>query len=353
MNKFDDIIIIIPSLNPDERLLSLVKNLKESNFNQIILINDGSNEGNLDIFERAKSELECTVLHHHVNFGKGRALKTGFNHVLNENPDFCGVITVDADGQHCVEDIVKCANKLKDTKDTFIIGCRDFSQKGIPFRSRIGNKVTCKVTKYLCGINVSDTQTGLRGIPKNLLVEIVSLVGERFEYEMNMLLYVTKNEIPIVEVFIQTIYLEKNETSHFRVFTDSFLIYKILLNYLLSSGIAVLVDFTVFSILINLHISILVATYASRLVSSIFNFIINKNIVFKYKENFLKSMIQYYGLVIFMGFVSAMTVSFLKKSFGCEVIIAKMVVEGILFFVNYYIQETFIFKKKRKGLKRS
>lgn len=349
MYTLQDVKILIPALDPDVRLHSLLEELTQVGFKDIIIVNDGSSEQKKNIFEVAKERYHCVVLTHFVNFGKGRALKTGFNYILNEHPECLGVITVDSDGQHCVDDIKKCAQQLIADEKSIAIGCRNFSLKGIPFRSRFGNKMTCILMQYLCGVRISDTQTGLRGIPKQLLTEVIKVSGERFEYEMNMLLDAKKRGIPIEEFEIQTIYLENNKTSHFRVLTDSFMIYKILFKYAMSSGIAILVDFTIFSILIHFHFGILFATYVSRFFSSVFNFAINKNIVFQYKSGFLKSMFKYYILVIVMGYISAITISFCNSKIGIPVIIAKMLIESTLFFVNYYIQQTLVFKKRKMG----
>ena len=104
--------------------------------------------------------------------------------------DCAGVITVDSDGQHTVEDVVALQNELnRQTAPALLLGMRDFDDLNAPFKSRYGNKITSGIFKLLYGIKLKDTQTGLRGIPKKYLLQYMDLDGERFEYEMNMLIF--------------------------------------------------------------------------------------------------------------------------------------------------------------------
>jgi hypothetical protein len=157
--------------------------------------------------------------------------------------DCLGVITVDGDGQHAPEDIVRCGQELLHyNNQRVILGCRDFSQDDVPFKSRYGNNITRFAFLALCGIKISDTQTGLRAIPAEFLKAMVEYKGERFEYETNMLLQMKNQVIPFSEVKIATIYLDENASTHFHPFRDSFKIYKIILKYSISSGASALLE---------------------------------------------------------------------------------------------------------------
>ena len=110
---FSRIIIVIPSLNPDDKLISAVKGLRAVGFKEIILVNDGSAVNYCGPFSLAESENPyCTVIRHSINRGKGAALKTAFDFIITNRPDSVGVITVDGDGQHVASDVVKLAEKL-------------------------------------------------------------------------------------------------------------------------------------------------------------------------------------------------------------------------------------------------
>lgn len=207
--------VIIPSLNPDEKLICVVDSLREAGFDDIILVNDGSDENHIKPFEHVSAYPECTILTHEVNKGKGRGLKTAFEYCIKNRPDIDGVVTVDGDNQHKAADIMKCCEKMAECKDKVVLGVRNFSGKDVPFKSRFGNNMTSFVFKFACGLNISDTQTGLRAIPRQYLELFDNVKGERFEYETNMLLEFKQSHIDFVEVPIETVYIEENASTHF------------------------------------------------------------------------------------------------------------------------------------------
>ena len=207
--------VVVPAYEPDEKLSGLLRKLREAGFINIVLVDDGSGEGYVHLFEDGEKEYGCVVLRHAVNQGKGRALKTAFNYCLEAYPDTPGVITADSDGQHTPECILSCAAALAENPESLILGCRCFDGEDVPARSEFGNKCTRAVMKYLTGITVSDTQTGLRGIPAGFMAQLLKVPGERFEFETNMLLETKKRKVPIFEVPIKTVYIEENRTSHF------------------------------------------------------------------------------------------------------------------------------------------
>lgn len=169
--------IIIPVYKPSDSFLFLLEKLKEI-FSCIIIVNDGSGKEYNSIFEEAKSHPGIVVLHHYVNLGKGRALKTAFNYCLSPDASAThGVITVDADGQHSIPDVIKIARALEKNPGKIILGCRSFHSSNIPFRSKFGNILSKIVYKWLCGISVSDTQTGLRGLPFSFLTTCCQTSG--------------------------------------------------------------------------------------------------------------------------------------------------------------------------------
>ena len=222
--------IIIPAYEPDERMISLLEDLTKADQGKIIIVDDGSGEKYSSLFARAKELVapEGTVISYSENKGKGGALKTAFSFVLENMPDVTGVVTADSDGQHTVECIQSVEQKLLENPGSMVLGVRNFDKEGIPWKSEFGNKLTKKVLKCVSGISVSDTQTGLRGIPVGFLKDCLAIKENRFEYEMEMLLQ-TKGRISLVETPIQTIYDSKeNHQTHFDPFRDSLKVYKVL-----------------------------------------------------------------------------------------------------------------------------
>ncbi len=218
--------VIIPALNPEETLIDYVKSLLSKGFREVIVINDGSRENLSYIFSQLENLDRCTVLTHVKNRGKGRALKTGFQYYLQHFSDLSGVVTADADGQHTVEDVCKVAEKLQEVKSHLVLGIRDFKEAHVPKRSYIGNTITSFAFYLFFQQKLVDTQTGLRAIPTREIRRMIQLRGERYEYEINMLIYANKMKLPIEEVKIKTIYYNNNEGSYYKTIRDSWKIFR-------------------------------------------------------------------------------------------------------------------------------
>lgn len=232
MSDFRNVTVVIPSLDPDDRLLEVMRGAKEKGFHDFLLIDDGSAPAHQRYFEAAALEFHCTVLHHPKNLGKGCALKTAFRWLLENRPEIAGCVTVDGDNQHHKDDIAACtAMMLHEKQDALYLGVRDFQADNVPARSRFGNVCTAFVFRTFCGLHINDTQTGLRVFPRSILPQMLEISGSRFEYETNMLLMCKKLGIPIRQHTIQTIYIEENKSTHFHPVRDSIRIYGVILRF--------------------------------------------------------------------------------------------------------------------------
>lgn len=350
-------IVLIPSLDPDEMLESYAQGLKEAGFDKIVVVDDGSKKENRKYFPKT-DDGKVVLLRHAVNQGKGRALKTGFHYILNtyKKSDIAGVITADADGQHSVEDTVKVALQLV-TDESFVLGTRDFNEAQVPFKSRNGNKITTIVFQALFGKKINDTQTGLRGIPYDFLTKCLMLKGERFEYEINMLIDAVRSGMKITEVFIRTIYFNSNRATHFSAVKDSLKIYGVMFgDFMKFSGSGLLssvIDISVFAFLTKVVFSTLQVTMATfwgtvfaRAVSSLFNFFVNKQI-FQNKGLLGKCMIRYYILCIGQLTLSWLLVTAVFQKIHWDTTVIKILVDVGLFFISYHIQRRWVFKEEK------
>ena len=337
--------ILIPAYNPDNLLVELVDRLIELDITEIIIVDDGSDSDSKEIFNQIKNKNCCQLCTHAVNLGKGRAIKTGLNYALDNYPDLIGVVTADADGQHLPEDILKVQKTLIEFPDNLILGCRTFD-KNIPFRSRLGNEITKKIFYLLVGIKVSDTQTGLRGIPFKYIRECLKMDGERYEYEINMLASSKKNKMAIKETPIETVYIDQNRLSHFNPVIDSIRIYFVLFRFILSSLTTALIDFTVFIICFSLGLNILLSIISARLIAGNYNFIINKKIVFRSESNLVLSLVKYWALVVLLGSISYLGIQSLVTYINLNAILSKAIVETLLFIVSFAVQRELIFYSK-------
>ncbi len=344
--------IVIPSYEPDEKLLLLLEALKESDFTEVIIVDDGSKEPSYqEIFKKAEA-MGYIVLHHAVNLGKGRALKTAFNYCLYYYPQAVGCVTIDSDGQHTVPDMAACMEALVKNPNALVLGARNFNEEGIPLRSVFGNKTTSRVMKALTGLAISDTQTGLRAIPFSFMKELMEEKGERFEFETNMLLAAKEKEHTIIEVPIQTIYLEENKTSHFHPIRDSIKIYAIFMKFIissLSSSIVDLVLFTVFLGVLQDHSfgsisNIMLATVLARVLSAVYNFTVNYKVVFKSHDNAGRAIVKYALLAVFIMFASGFLVENIYSFLLIPEVIIKIPVDVFLFLISFWVQREFVYK---------
>ncbi len=333
--------VVIPAYEPDEKLIGLVEKLNQANLEPIIIVDDGSDQivyGS--IFEKV-SDLGATILTHAVNMGKGRGLKTAFNYCITEYDGLVGVVTADSDGQHRVEDIQKCKEALLDNPHALILGVRDFNKDGIPARSVFGNKTTSRVMKLLTGISISDTQTGLRGISVDFMKDLLTENGERFEFETNMLLLAKENSVEIKEVPIETIYLEDNRSSHFNPIKDSFK----------SSSVVDMVLFSIFCALTRKRVKpfdyIMISTIAARIISAVYNFLINYKVVFHGKGSKAAAAVKYAVLAVVIMLLSGTLVSLGHRLFPSLIEVAvKIPVDCLLFILSFYIQREIVYKKQ-------
>lgn len=351
-------IILIPSLNPDGKLVNYVKELQETGFCHIVLVDDGSREECRDIFRLLEQDEGVTVLRHKENRGKGRALKTGFAYCMEHFTEAVGVITADSDGQHSPKDTLAVAKALCEHEDAIVLGTRDFNGEQVPFKSRYGNKITTAVFRLLYGKQINDTQTGLRGIGKGNLPFAAGLAGERFEYETGMLIAAVRKGIPLVEVIIETIYIDENAESHFRPVRDSMKIYGVMFGYffkyMLSSFSAALIDLAVFWLLHTLAFAgketasaIFAATLAARVISSAYNFAVNRKLVFRASGSVLRQALGYYALAAAQMLCSAGLVYLFTKLLCQNATVVKAIVDICLFFISFQIQHRLIFREKQ------
>ena len=365
MKDLSKISVVLPSLDPDEKLTAVIDGLLEVGFSHIILVNDGSKPENLHYFtDAAAAHPEITLLHHAVNRGKGAALKTAFNWFLVHKPESLGVVTVDGDNQHHKLDTKACAEHLLET-GRLTLGCRDFNQADVPARSSFGNKTTSAVFKIFVGMTISDTQTGLRAIGREDMKKILGVEGDRFEYETNMLLAMKRLNIPFDEVKIRTVYIEENKSSHFHPIRDSWRIYKLILvhffRYTLVSLLSALIDNGLFALLSGMLHTMLsgmaltaVATGGARIISSLFNFFMNKNVVFQSKGSTGKAMLRYYALAVPQLLAQALLTQGAYRLFGIPDTATGLrtliyaIVMTVLYIASYVIQQRWVFATRSK-----
>ena len=352
--------VLIPSLEPDDRLLPYVRQLLDKGFSRVVVVDDGSGPSYQPIFAQLLALPGCHVLHHEKNRGKGDALKTGFAYIRDECPGCSGVVTADSDGQHTADDVRAMAQRLAEGEDGLLLGTRDFSLGHVPKKSRAGNRITSFIFWLLYGRWLKDTQTGLRAFSAQHLSFMLKVEGHRFEYEMNMLIACARDNLPMKAIPIETVYENENKGTHFDPFRDSLRIYRVIFRnffrFMSSSFLATAIDLGISFLLMDAlrmgpipsEWRIAIATGAARLISSGFNFLVNKNFVFHSRSARQKqtdALLRYAALCVCVWAVSWGAVSSAHEYLGISDKLAKIIADTFLFFINYRVQQRWVFRK--------
>ncbi|HEU0123617.1 MAG TPA: GtrA family protein [Bryobacteraceae bacterium] len=343
-----NVCILIPAYHPGPELLPLVEELAVAGYRAIVVVDDGSGPSFSRLFAAVAAVPGVTLLRHAVNLGKGAALKTGFNHILCVYPESAGVVTADADGQHAPADIARVADRLASEDGAVVLGVRQFAENAhVPWRSRFGNRVSIGAVHLLIGQSLSDTQTGLRGLPLSFLPHLLRMRSTGYEFELDMLIACRHHSYEVAEVPIRAIYLNGNQSSHFNPLLDSLRIYFVLLRFGFVSLVTAVLDNAVFALAFNLLHGIGPAQIAARTAAVAFNYFAARKAVFLSRENHAATFPRYLLLVAASGLVSYALIQLLTLHAGLSVFTAKLVAEATLFIANFALQRDFVFRKEK------
>lgn len=361
--------IVIPALNPPPGLVSLVQHLIALGAEEVVVVDDGSSLPHKEAFAELRRTPGVTVLNHAVNQGKGAALRSA-TLLLKERADVVGMVTADADGQHLPTDIMAVVGALREQttgaagSPLAILGSRCFTGPGVPLRSRFGNRMTTAVIAALYGRGVPDTQTGLRGFTRSVFDDLLAVPGDRYQYEMRVLLRLLRSGVPVAEMPIQTVYTDsENSTSHFRPVRDSAVIYGVILReggaFGLASLVGAVIDLAIFALIMDVAFggtatstAVLVATVGARVVSTLTNYWANRRLVFRSRRAVSTSVPRYYVLAIGLLAGSWLLTTVLADVLNGHVVWAKMLVDSGLFVVSYIVQKRWVFDGTSPALDR-
>ena len=350
-NAVTHVALLIPAYCPSEVLLdvadAVLSQASGSPIDRILVVDDGSGPEFRTIFDNLSARPGVTIVRHAVDLGKGAALKTGFNHLLVTWPDLTGIVTADADGQHSARDVLKVAKQLSLQPGTAVLGVRQF-RGDVPIRSRAGNRITRGVFRTFSGIDLADTQTGLRGWPRRYCEKFLTIPINGYDFELECLLQM-KDEAqrpePPVQMPIETIYINGNAGSHFNPLRDSMRIYFVFLRYCASAFSAALVDSAAFFSVFHATDSLAVSQAAGRLAAAAVAFALARSLVFKSHAQVILPLTKYLTLVTIMGFVSYNLIRSIHSYLGVPVLPSKLISEGLLFFGNFVVQRDIVFAR--------
>jgi putative flippase GtrA len=339
------VIVLVPAYEPDGRLVALVEALRSADpALHVLVVDDGSGPASRPVFDDVRA-LGCTVLVHAINRGKGAALRTGVAYVTSTWPGE-EVVTADSDGQHSVVDVLRVADEVRRTGAT-VLGVRGFDG-AVPLRSRLGNGASRVLFRLATGTALADTQTGLRGYPAELLPWLLTVPGDRFEYELRVLLQAARRGHPVRQLPIATIYLDDNASSHFRPLVDSARVYAPLLAFLLSSLTAFAVDTAALLVLHALTGALLLSVVGARVLSATVNFGANRRFVFSCgRRDRGPAALRYAALAVGLLAANVAVLATLTAA-GLPLLPAKVSTEVLLVGASYLAQRSLVFAARTR-----
>ena len=336
--------VIIPAYEPNMVLVQLLETLNTLYIGnetsvEFVVVDDGSvSSASREVFDKLNDIPRMTILKHPQNLGKGAALKTAIRYADENGVDL--IVTADADGQHTAQDIKNVGDHAIKHQN-FTIGSRDF--KGdIPARSHFGNLITSKLFKLVFKLEISDTQSGLRAIPSRLFSELLSVKQNRYEYEFQSLINISKIE-RIDQVSIETIYEPGNPSSHFRPLMDSTLIYMVFFRYIFFVPIIALLDIAAFFTL-SKSMEPTTAFAITRSISVLIYFFIMRNLVFHSQRHLVSQSVKFLVLVIINIVLMSSLLFSLKGTYSVAPVVIYVASTIILFVFNFAAQRYVIFK---------
>ncbi len=340
--------LLVPAHRPGPALLDTLADLRGARPTwHLLVVDDGSGAAYADLFRRAR-DLGAEVLTLADNRGKGVALKTGLAHVAATRPGGA-VVCADADGQHGLDDVVAVGDRLLADPGArrVVLGTRTFDGQ-VPLRSRVGNTVTRWLFTAATRTRVTDTQTGLRGLPAGVLAWACAVPGERYEYELQVLLRAARAGIALDPVPIATIYLDDNSSSHFRPVADSLRVYAPLLAFLASALSAFVLDTVALLALQALTGDLLLAVVGARLTSAGVNFTVNRRLVFEggRRVRARTAALRYAALATTLLGANFLLLSTLTAA-GLALLPAKLLTELALVSSSFAAQRAFVFAPHR------
>lgn len=340
------IVAIIPAYDPPELLIGLMRELRRRAPWPVIVIDDGSDSDRSNIFDQLRAMEGVSVLRHAANLGKGAALKTGFNHALVTHGPEVTLLTLDADGQHLIDDAANVAETALSRAGELVLGVRKIEFLNTPFRSFFGNALTRGLVRLLVGLRLRDTQTGLRAIPGFFAKRLLTLPSNGYDFELEMLMMARHSRLVIAEQPISTFYDKGNTTSHFEPVIDSAKIYRVLLRFLFASLLSSGVDNLLFGHFLGAGFGVAAAQALARCIAIPLNFILLQRCVFYSQQDMWAVLLRYAVVVLaFFAMSSALIVTVSQTWIGPMA--GKILIECALFPLTFFVQRDFVFVRRR------
>ena len=350
--------VIIPLSAPDEATAGYIEDLIKNKIEDIILV-AGNEKAHREFTEKAALRSEVTVICAKKP-GRGAAIREAFRFLSENRKDTDGAICCTEDGRYPYEALDICIKAFEENPGCVICGARDLENENAPAKKRAGSKISSLIYRFATGIRLKDTQSSLRLIPADQFEYFAKLAGKSKGYETRMIIGIMNKKIPYTEVSVPFVYTDENVRENFRSFKDRIIVYSIVLAYFLkfaiSSVSSYLIDMGIYALLLyflenrlSVGSQVLVCTVVSRVISSLFNFTLNRKTVFKATDNLAASTVRYYIIAVIKLAASYALIYFFTDLLcitGFAQLIIKAIVDIVLFLFSFQFQKNWVFKNK-------
>ncbi len=345
-------VLVIPALDPDARLIELLCGLYGRWEGGVVVVDDGSPARCFPIFKKCR-ELGCEVVVHPKTRGKGSALKTGIARATELWPLAVGVVTCDCDGRHLPSDVIAVGQAVERDPAALHVGTRDFLHDSVPPKTRAFNAFTRLAIRFFCGVDVRDTQSGLRGMPISFARSLIDEPADGFDFECALLCDAREEKLVFDEVPISYAADKNGTDTHFDPLPDTARILGVMLELFvkctLTSAGCYALDIVLFAVLEQAFVAagmdvlaVGAATVAARVVSAGANFAVNRRRVFGADSSAVR-VARYAVVATGVMCASAVGTTVLSEFLGAPAVTAKVAVDLVLFFANYKLQHAWVF----------
>lgn len=247
-HNFSALTVVVPAYNEGDSLPGFAPRLVEfcrSRGWQIAFVNDGSRDDTREILESLAAPPDVTVLHHRLNRGYGGALKTGIRHV--ETPYLA---TIDADGQHHLEDIERLFHFMLEQDADMVVGKRDERQAPDPYRS-LGKRLIRAFTRLLMPLPITDLNSGFKLYRTDLAQKYITVCPNTMAFS-DVITLVFLNERNLVLEHPIQVTPRQTGKSTINTYTAFETVIEILNIVLMFNPLRVFLPFSAFCILVGL-----------------------------------------------------------------------------------------------------
>ena len=208
-SKHLSLTLVVPVYNEEDSLVDIIPeyiSFCEQNDFHLLFVNDGSSDRSKEILEMCNKNSHLQIIHHKVNRGYGGAIKTG---IKATNTNY--IITIDADGQHSLQDVLSLYSEIIEKDADMVVGCRSNNGHGSLYK-KLGKLLIMGIAKILLPVRIKDLNSGLKIYDTNLAKKYIRFCPDTMAFSDFILFLFLNNKHLIEEIPISIREREKGKS---------------------------------------------------------------------------------------------------------------------------------------------